>query len=160
MIILGLLRGPSGIPSIIGVNRCDKLDFVFLFALLFSSIGLTCIGSMLVNSEYKRKEEAEYTFVKGEYKFTKRNTAYMVVISLSGAFLVATCGIGPASFFNPFFLSLEMNAAVASGTSLYLTMLTAGAATTNNFVFHLIDPKYALIINILTIAGTLPGVYG
>lgn len=43
---------------------------------------------------------------------------------------------------------------------MYLTMFTAGSATIVMMVFQRLNLKYTLIINILTIIGTYPGVFG
>ena len=70
MVICMKLRGPAGKPSIIGVKRCDGLDFVFLSIILVGAIVLTVIAIIITQTEYKAKEEAGYKFVKGDVKFT------------------------------------------------------------------------------------------
>ena len=48
MIILQLLRGPGSEPSIIGVSRCDALDWVLLIGLILISILFTFAGWRIV----------------------------------------------------------------------------------------------------------------
>ena len=160
MILCGLFRGPGSKPSIIGVTRCDKLDFTFLIFLFLSAVILTKLATVLMKIEYDRKEAVGYNFVTGDIRYTNRNTFNMVAISLICGFLVATMGFGPGALFAPLLLSMDINAAVAAATSLYLTMFTAGSATLNTMVFQLINTRYSILINIITLLGTIPGVYG
>ena len=75
MIVCMLLRGPDGKESIVGVERCDALDYVFLLTVIVEAIILTSIAFNITSSEYDRKEKCGYKFVKGDVKFTALNTA-------------------------------------------------------------------------------------
>ena len=161
MIAVQLSRGPGFAPSIIGVSRCDILDVVLLVILVIASIILTLIGVKVNQNEYERKESCEgYEFVKGDVKYTNKNTKALILIGLIAAFLSTTVGLGPAVAIQPMLVQLDLNAATASATGMYLTMFTAGCATITMIVFQRLDLQYTLIINIITILGTLPGVYG
>ena len=63
MVILQLLRGPGSEPSIIGINRCDNLDWVLLTALILMCCLLTIAGCRMMQIEYESKEAAGYKFV-------------------------------------------------------------------------------------------------
>lgn len=63
MLILQMLRGPGSKPSIIDVNRCDKLDWVLLSALFLMCALLTIAGWRMMQTEYEEKEAAGYKFV-------------------------------------------------------------------------------------------------
>ena len=52
-----------------------------------------------------------------------------------------------------------MHYAVASSTGKYLTMFTALAATINMIIFKRIDIQYMLVIAVLTILGSIPGIF-
>ena len=52
-----------------------------------------------------------------------------------------------------------MHYAVASSTGMYLTMFTALAATINMIIFKRIDIQYMLVIAVLTILGSIPGIF-
>ena len=84
----------------------------------------------------------------------------LVSVSIVSAFLVAAVGVTPGSFFITLMVALDYNIAVASATGVFLVMITAVSATINTIVFQLIDLRYSLLINLVTIVGTLPGVYG
>ena len=63
MVILGILRGPGVKPSLIGVERCQPLDYIFLLTLLICAIIFTRIGTQIMKSDYEKKEEVGYPFV-------------------------------------------------------------------------------------------------
>ena len=84
----------------------------------------------------------------------------LVIIGFSAAFLATTVGLGPGVAFQPILVQLDLPAPIAAATGMYLTMFTAGAATITMMVFQNIDLKYALIMCIITVIGTVPGVYG
>jgi len=97
MIAVQLSRGPGFAPSIIGVSRCDSLDFILLAVLVIASVILTLLGVMVNQKEYERKEACEgYDFVKGDVKYTNKNTRALIFIGLAAAFLSTTVGLGPA----------------------------------------------------------------
>ena len=52
-----------------------------------------------------------------------------------------------------------MHYAVASSTGMYLTMFTALAATINMLIFKRIDVQYMVVIAVLTILGSIPGIF-
>lgn len=133
---------------------------MFIPALISLSCVATIAGWIINQKEHGRKEAAGYQFIKGDIKFTNANTAKLIFIGFSAAFLATTVGLGPAVAFQPIFVQLDLNAAIASATSCYLGMFTTGAATITMIVFQRLDLKYTLIINILTIIATYPGVIG
>ena len=53
-----------------------------------------------------------------------------------------------------------MHTAVASATGSYLTLFTTGAATINVLINQKLDLKYSGWICLLTLIGSLPGIYG
>ena len=56
-------------------------------------------------------------------------------------------------------LQLDMHSAVASSTGMYLTMFTAVAATANLLIFKAINVKYMLIVCVLALVGSIPGIW-
>ena len=66
MVVCMLLRGPSSKPSVIGVKRCDALDFILLGLVLVGAIIFTGIAIRTASTEYNRKVDSGYTFVPGD----------------------------------------------------------------------------------------------
>ena len=160
MTVIAMVRGPGHEPSIIGIERCTTEDNLLLALLLVSSFVITFLGIRVVANEYKEKKEAGYSFVRGDQNFTYMAITKLALISMLSAFLVATVGVTPGAFFLIIMVSLEMNTAVAVATGIFLVMITAGSATINLLVFQLLNTHYSLLVNIFTVVGTIPGVYG
>ena len=135
MIVCMLLRGPASKPSMIGVERCDALDFVFLGIIFIAAIIFTFISVKITALEYNQKCDAGYKFVAGDVEFTPISTFKLLCFAFFGAFAATAVGMGPGSIFTPIMVVLDMHPAVASSTGMYLTMFTAGAATINLFIF-------------------------
>ena len=53
-----------------------------------------------------------------------------------------------------------MHTAVASATGMYLTLFTTAAATINVLINQKLNLEYAGWICLLTLIGSLPGIYG
>ena len=77
-----------------------------------------------------------------------------------GAFFASLAGIGPGLIFNSVMIQLDMHPAVASATGMYITMFTTLAATINVLINDKLNQPYSLMINLLTIVGTIPGLFG
>ena len=143
------------------MSRCDVLDVVLLEHLVIASIILTLLGVKVNKIEYERKEACKgYEFVKGDIKYTNKNTLALILIGFSASFISTTVGLGVGLVIQPLFILLDLNAATASATGMYITMFTTGCSTITMIVIQRLDLKYTLIINIITIPATLLGVYG
>ena len=70
LFILTLLRGPGSEPSLIGVVRCDALDWILFGTLIFLSIAITLLVIYILRKEYAEKKAAGYPFVVGDFKAT------------------------------------------------------------------------------------------
>jgi uncharacterized membrane protein YfcA len=70
LFVLTLLRGPGDEPSLIGVVRCDPMDWVLFSVLIALSVVVTVIVLVILRREYAEKKGAGYTFVVGDFKCT------------------------------------------------------------------------------------------
>ena len=159
MVVCMMLRGPGNEESLIGVKACETSDYLFLVLILFAAILLTYIAVRRAQEEYRVKVDVDYKFVEGDQEFRGPVIAKLITIGFFGAFLAASVGLGPGSVFNPVMVQLNMHYAVASSTGMYLTMFTALAATINMLIFKRIDVSYMLLIAVLTVLGSVPGIF-
>ena len=159
MVVCMMLRGPGNEESLIGVKACETSDYLFLVLILFAAILLTYIAVRRAQEEYRVKVDVDYKFVEGDQEFRGPVIAKLITIGFFGAFLAASVGLGPGSVFNPVMVQLNMHYAVASSTGMYLTMFTALAATINMLIFKRIDVSYMLLIAVLTVLGSIPGIF-
>jgi len=100
LVILSLLKG-SGKDSMIGVKRCDSLDWTLFGLLQVLCIIWTVVGIVVVKREYHEKIDVGYEFIPGDLEATPKNLVVMIGMSFLGAFCAAFCGIGPGNIFCP-----------------------------------------------------------
>lgn len=120
---------------------------------------MTVIAVKLTLKEYDEKCEAGYLFVDGDQKFEALAIVKLISVGFVGAFLATACGLSPGAIFFPVMIQLNMHSAVASSTGMYLTMYTTIAATINMLVVDRINVTYMLILCVLAIAGSIPGIF-
>ena len=80
-------------------------------------------------------------------------------IALVGSFLCSLTGAGPGMFFNTIFVQLGMNLKVISATANYLALFTTFAASINSLILKTLNLQYSILVNLLVILATIPGVY-
>ena len=66
LVIIQVLRGSGTKPSLIGVERCDALDWVLFSILILSGVILTYVALKVNFAEYEKKVKARYNFTKGD----------------------------------------------------------------------------------------------
>ena len=84
----------------------------------------------------------------------------LVAVAFFCAFFAAMSGVGPGLIFNSFMIQIDMTPAVGSATGMYMTMFTTMAATINLLFNDKLNIPFFVLINILTVVGTIPGLYG
>ena len=70
-----------------------------------------------------------------------------------------TWGSGTGYIFNPVLISLGLHPQVGSATGMYNTMLTSLSSTIVMALFGMINFKYWILMQLMTILGTVPGLY-
>jgi len=89
-----------------------------------------------------------------------KNVILLVFVAFFAAFLAGMSGVGPGVIFNSFLILLDIHPAVASATGMYMTMFTTLAATINLLINEGLNIPYCICICLITIVGTIPGLYG
>ena len=159
LFVVTLLRGDGNKPSIVGVSRCDPYEWALLATLVIVALILTVGTAIMLNREYHHKCDIDYKFVKGDFQCTIKNAIKLPLIALGGGFLAASLGIGAGLIFNPVLIQMDVNPTVASGTGQYMTMYTTLSSTIVGLLMGKLNHKYAIVVNVLTIIGSYPGIY-
>ena len=66
LVVIQVLRGSGRKPSLIGVERCDALDWALFSILILSGVILTFVALKVNCAEYEKKVRAGYNFTKGD----------------------------------------------------------------------------------------------
>ena len=109
LFVLTLLRGQGNVPSLIGVIRCDPLDWVLFGLLILLSIAITVVVLVKLRREYTEKKAAGYIFVVGDFKCTNEHAIRMPLTGLLCAFFAIMLGSGPGLFFIPVLVAIDLN---------------------------------------------------
>jgi len=154
--VISLLKG-SGTDSLIGVVRCDAVDWTLFAVLQVICIIFNVLGIVLIKREYAEKVECGYEFVPGDLEATPRQLFLLTVFSFLGALIAAFCGVGPGMIFVPVLILIGIEAQVATATGMYITMFTTLSSSIQVIIFKKMDLQYALYLQIMTTLGSLPG---
>jgi len=66
--IVNLCRGDGRTHSIVGVRRCDEVDFWLLFVMGVATIGFSLVGLVcVIRPSFYWKTVAGYRFVEGDF---------------------------------------------------------------------------------------------
>lgn len=124
-----LKGGAKPTDSLIGIIKCDSIDWM-----LFSLLQVICaiyllIAVFILKREFKEKSDASYDFIEGDLKITNRNISVMVLVALIGAIYASFSGIGAGMVFCPALIMISIESQVATATGMYLSMFTTLSST-------------------------------
>lgn len=156
---INLLRGDGKSPSIIGVKRCENIDWVLFGTLIVLSTLITVTAIAILRKEYEYKKSIDYPFVQGDFKCTNRSALKLTLVGLGGGFVVGSVGIGIGTLFIPVLIQLDLHAVVATQTAHYVSMMTNIAAAIIVILMKRLFIEYSIIINILVVCGSFPGIF-
>jgi len=161
LVVSKLLRGPGGgKESIVGLDICDLGAWITFALLVLASIPMTYAAARIASKEYQAKTNAGYEFVAGDQSFGGRELVKLIAVAYFAAFASGFAGISPGTIFNSIFVQLDMHPAVASATGMYCTLFTTLAASTILLLNEDLNLPYSAMICVITLIGTMPGLYG
>ena len=85
-IVLLLLRGSGEKTSIVGINRCDDLDWVLLALLVAFMIAMTAIAFFVQKHDFETKKKVHWHFLPGDYHFSFKTAVVFPVCGLIFSF--------------------------------------------------------------------------
>lgn len=155
--IIYAFRGDGRNESIVGVKKCDAEDHELVAAIIVGCTIFMFIGALLNRRDQRIKKELGYTFVTGDVDFTWPSIFKLAFIGFMGGFISAGFGLGAALIFNPTLMGLAIHPAVASDTGMYLSMIGSTASTFIIIIFGRFNPIYAVVLSVMTLIGSYPG---
>jgi hypothetical protein len=159
LIIIKMFQGGKKEKSVIGVLRCEGLDWGLFVILQVICVIALIAGVKIVRDEQAAKELYSYKFTSGDLKMTNSNIIKLIVISFFGGMAAAFCGIGPGFLFAPVLIMVEIEPRVATSTGMYVTMFTTLAATIQAVINNGINLEYSVYVQLMTFFGTFPGIF-
>jgi len=129
-VLVQFLQGAKGMDSVIGVEKCEPMDWtIFGLYLLFIFI-CAMIGTMIVRREEKEKEAANWAYYnkKEEPRWTVCRALVANIIAPAEGLAAAAVGLGGGVTLNPTLLAFSFQPLVVSATSMFLIMVSKLAA--------------------------------
>jgi uncharacterized membrane protein YfcA len=127
--------------------------------LIVSGFVVTIIAVVILKKEYKYKVAIGYKFCPGDFECTTLNSLKLPLIAFIGGMIAGSLGIGAGLIFNPIIIQMGVHPAVASATGMYMVIFTTTASSMVVILLNRLYVKYAIILAILTLIGSYPGVY-
>ena len=141
------IEGNTKFPSLIGLEHCSFLYFVFLF---FSVIVLTAVlikNRNLIKESYLEKCNLHSSYFNQQEEYLFSNNNYTVLInSFFAGFIGSSLGIGGGMIISPYLISLGFSPKTSTTTST-LTIIFSSLSSTIIFItMGNLNLNYALII--------------
>ena len=86
LVTINLLRGPGNEPSIVGIQRCTRFDWILFGLLLIASALITYLGIFNLRKEFNYKKSIDFPFVQGDFKCTNKNAIMLASLGIGGGF--------------------------------------------------------------------------
>lgn len=140
-----LLRGGSGLNSIVGVQKCSSIDFTILALYIALSFCFAFVGTAYVTWKQKQKIRLGIMYPKepvwGMYKYTY---GWIYVVIVGAAAVVA--GMGGGTIMTPFMYAMDLYPKSASATALFLIFISRLVVTVINYYVGVLLWDYMFFI--------------
>jgi len=129
-VLVQLFQGAKGMDSVIGIEKCEPMDWTVFGLYLVFIFTCAMIGTFLVRKEEKEKEEANWVYYdkKHEPRWTLCRAIVANVIAPAEGLAAAAVGLGGGVTLNPTLLAFSFQPLVVSSTSMFLIMVSKLAA--------------------------------
>eukprot|EP00345_Euplotes_harpa_P000020 CAMPEP_0168319052 /NCGR_PEP_ID=MMETSP0213-20121227/833_1 /TAXON_ID=151035 /ORGANISM="Euplotes harpa, Strain FSP1.4" /LENGTH=440 /DNA_ID=CAMNT_0008320213 /DNA_START=326 /DNA_END=1648 /DNA_ORIENTATION=- len=158
ILLISLFRGNKNLESIVGIKRCDPLDFILLAFQFLLLIVLTVINIVMLKREYQVKLDNDYQFVKGDIVWDQRSIIKFTIFAVIGGFISGAVGLSGGILFTPLFLDFGIAPSVASGTSMYMAMFATLSSSILFMFSGYIIYDYSFWLSFWAIVGTALGI--
>jgi len=103
LIILFVFKGNGRTESVVGVKKCDEIDWT-IFGIFFAGAFIfLIIGALMNRHEQRQKEKLGYTFTAGDIDWTPKTITRISLLSILSGFCATGCGLGsPPLIYNQF----------------------------------------------------------
>jgi uncharacterized membrane protein YfcA len=158
-VILMLFRGAGDTVSVVGIKRCDPLDWTLLAILIVFEFVMTLVAIFMEKRDYEIKKAVNWEFYAGDYKFDFKNVWVFPACALVFSFTAILLGFTPAFLYITMLLQFELPPPVVVYTNACLTMFSTLCSTIIAFLFKTMPIDYFVTGLILSLIGAIPGIW-
>jgi hypothetical protein len=158
-IVLLLLRGSGDKTSVVGIDRCEPLDWGLLAILIAFMITMTLVAFLVQKRDFELKKQVHWNFLPGDYHFSLKTAIVFPIAGLLFAFTAILLGFTPAFLYITILLEFQLQPSVVTYTNASLTMFSTLCSTIISFLFKTMPKDYFLAGLIFSLIGSIPGIY-
>lgn len=130
ILIISLFRGSTEFKSVIGVERCNFMDF-FLFGLeVLILLFFSFINILLLKKDYQTRRAYGYKFVRGDINWNNETILSFALLAFVVGIVTGVVGLSTEVLFIPFYIQFGVAPSVAGVTSQFLGIFAALGAIT------------------------------
>jgi len=130
-VIVQLFQGAKGFDSILGIEKCEPMDWTVFCIYLVFIFSVAMIGTIIVRKEEGEKERSGWAYYnkKEEPRWSLCRALVANAIAPAEGLAAAAVGLGGGVTLNPTLLSFGFQPVVVSATSMFLIMVSKLAAS-------------------------------
>lgn len=130
-VLVQLFQGAKGFESVIGIEKCEPMDWTVFGLYLVFIFAVAMIGTALVRKEEAAKEKINWAYYnkKEEPRWTLCRALVANAIAPAEGLAAAAVGLGGGVTLNPTLLAFGFQPIVVSATSMFLIMVSKLAAS-------------------------------
>jgi uncharacterized membrane protein YfcA len=137
---------------------CGSSAYWIVTAAYIPGMGVfTLFAGRKLHTQYLKKEELGYQYAEGDLMYTTVNVLKWPTWFLISGLLASLLGIGGGMVIGPLLLEMNMDPAVANGTTALMTLFTASAATFLHTINDLSSLDYFFWYFFVALASALLG---
>lgn len=154
-----ILRGPGDKSSVVGIDRCEPLDWGLLAILIAFMLTMTTVAFLVQKQDFELKKQVHWNFLPGDFQFSFKSAIVFPIAGLLFAFSAILLGFTPAFFYVTILLYYELFPQVVTYTNAGLSMLSTLCSTIVSFIFLTMPKDYFVAGLIFSLVGSIPGIY-
>lgn len=151
-VLSALMRGGSGIPSIIGLPQCSPYAWVVVGASQCLCMLVACLGYF--NNKNISKKEIDATESMAIYKDSKIRNKLILAAYLTGIG-AGTAGVGGSMLLNIYTLKLGLSLSATGNFSMMSTMCSSSSTSIQSLMTGGSHLEHAYLVIIFALAGSL-----
>jgi uncharacterized membrane protein YfcA len=157
MLVVSLLKGGEGAPSMIGIKGCSVTYWVLVVSIFPFLAAITVISAIWLMREERIKTKVGFTYLPGDPRWTpKVMSTYSTLCMLAGV-AAGMLGIGGGMVKGPLLLELGVSPQTTAATAAFMILFTSAATTFQYLFLGLLPIDYGLWFMVFGFASSWVG---
>ncbi len=155
--LIALFRGSLTLKSLIGVERCNVVDFVLFGLEVVTMLIFAVICLVLLKKNHSTRRQCGYKFVRGDIEWGEGHMVAFALLAFIGGFITGAAGLSTEVLFTPFYIKMGVMPSVAGVTSQYLGMWATLSGSILYSIMGYMHFEFGFWLGFFAILGTVFG---